>query len=85
MYILSEITGKEYKSVDECLADEKEFLRKQEEEEKAKKAHDEEVAKAYDEAVAACERYFELLGMEVNIHKDNSANDIFSNLFAIML
>lgn len=34
MKITSEITGKEYKTVDECVADEKDFLAKKEAEEK---------------------------------------------------
>ena len=66
MIIFSEITGKEYDTTSECLLDEQKFKLKQEEEEKAKKAHKEEVDKAYEEAVAACERYFNLVGIDIN-------------------
>lgn len=63
MIISSELTGKVYETVDECLAAEAKYKKKKEEEEKAKKAHDEAVNKAYEEAVAACERFFEISGI----------------------
>ena len=50
MIIISELTGKEYKTVDECIKAEKDFLKKKEEEERAKKAHEEELDKAYYDA-----------------------------------
>lgn len=67
MIILSEITGKEYDSVSECLYDEQKFKTEQEEAKKAEEAHKKEVDKAYEAAVDACEKYFELIG--VDIHK----------------
>lgn len=73
MIIISEITGKEYNTVDECIAAEKEFLEKQEAAEKIKKAREEELSKAYDEAIAACDRYFELAGMDVEIDEDDNS------------
>jgi len=71
MIISSELTGKEYKTVEECLKAEKEFLKKKEEEKKAKKEHEEALDKAYKEAVAACDRYFELAGVEVDYDEDD--------------
>lgn len=65
MIIISELTGKEYKTVDECIKAEKEFLKKREEEEKAKKAHEEELDKAYHDAIAACDKYLKLRGIEI--------------------
>ena len=71
MIISSELTGKTYKTVEECIAAEKEFFRKKEEEEKAKMAHQKELDEAYEEAIAACERYFKLAGVDVDINEEN--------------
>lgn len=68
MIISSEITGKTYKTVYECLADEKEFIRKEEEAKAAKEAHEKELNDAYEEAIAACERYLKLTGVDVDIN-----------------
>ena len=65
MIIISELTGKEYSTVDECLKAEEEFSKKKAEEEKAKIAHEEALNEAYEEAVTACERYLKLAGNEV--------------------
>lgn len=67
MIISSELTGKKYKTVEECLEAEKEFLRRKEEEKKAKEAHQAAIDKAYDEAVAACDKYFELVGIDLDM------------------
>lgn len=69
MIISSEITGKTYKTVDDCLLDEKKFLKKKEEEEKAKKEKQEAIDKAFDEVVAACDKYFELIGLDIDFDK----------------
>lgn len=83
MIISSELTGKQYKSVEECLEDEKNFLRKKEEEKKAKEEHEKALNKAYEEAVAACERYFKLAGIEVDMDEDGwsikTTSDISDN------
>lgn len=76
MIISSELTGKTYKTVEECIAAEKEFFRKKEEEEKAKMAHQKELDEAYEEAISACERYFKLAGVNVDIDEKNSAVEI---------
>lgn len=68
MKIISEITGKTYKTVAECEAAEKEAQleaqRKKEEQEaqaKNRKARAEEVGKAYEAMLAAKKKYNELL------------------------
>ena len=71
MIISSELTGKEYKTVDECLEAEKIFLKKKEEEKKAKEAYEAELEEAYNEAIAACDRYLRLRGIEIE-EDDNS-------------
>lgn len=71
MIISSELTGKYYTSVAECLKDEELFLKKQEEEKKAKEEHEKALDKAYEEAVAACDKYFKLAGIEVEIDDDS--------------
>lgn len=73
MIIISEITGKEYNTIEECVAAEKEFLEKQEAAEKIRQAREEELNKAYEEAIAACDRYFELAGMDVEIDEDDNS------------
>jgi len=91
MIISSELTGKQYNSVKECLEDEKNFLRKKEEEEKAKKEHEKALNKAYEEAVAACERYFELAGIKIDIDEDgytittkSDNNSVFDFIYDLM-
>lgn len=73
MIISSELTGKTYKTVEDCIAAEKEFFRKKEEEEKAKEAYLEELDKAYTEAIEACERYFEIANINVDIDKERNS------------
>lgn len=62
MIIASEITGKTYDTVDECLVAEKEFLKKKLAEEKAELERQEALEEAYEEAIEACGRYLELAG-----------------------
>ena len=92
MIILSELTGKEYKTVDECIKAEKDFLKKKEEEEKAKKAHEEELDKAYHDAIAACDKYLKLRGIEIEedensfiaTFKGEESNELFEKFFDMM-
>ena len=56
MIIISELTGNEYDTVEECLKAEEEFSKRKAEAEKVRKAHEEALSEAYEEAVAACER-----------------------------
>ena len=92
MIIISELTGKEYKTVDECIKAEKDFLKKKEEEEKAKKAHEEELDKAYHDAVAACDRYLKLRGIEIEEDEDSfiatfrnkESEELFGKIFELM-
>lgn len=93
MIISSELTGKEYKTVDECLKAEEEFLKKQEEEKKAKEAYEKELDAAYEEAIAACDRYLKLRGIEIvededgfiaTIRNDKDADRLFDKFFELM-
>ena len=92
MIIISELTGKEYKTVDECLKAEKDFLKKKEEEEKAKKAHEEELDKAYHDAIAACDRYLKLRGIEIEedensfiaTFRSKESEELFGKIFELM-
>lgn len=92
MIIVSELTGKEYKTVDECLKAEKDFRKKKEEEEKAKKAHEEELDKAYHDAIAACDRYLKLRGIEIEedensfiaTFRSKESEELFGKIFELM-
>lgn len=76
MIISSEITGKTYESVEECLADEKDFKAKEEAKKQAEKEHQEALDKAYEEAIAACDRYLELAGIKVEEKEISKTSDI---------
>ena len=92
MIIISELTGKEYKTMEECLKAEKDFLKKKEEEEKAKKAHEEELDKAYEEAIAACDKYLRLRGIEIEedensfiaTFRNKESEELFGKIFELM-
>lgn len=92
MIIISELTGKEYKTMDECLKAEKDFLKKKEEEEKAKKAYEEELDKAYHDAIAACDKYLKLRGIEIKEDEDSfiatfrgkDGDELFERFFELM-
>lgn len=81
MIIFSELTNKQYDSVKDCLAAEKEFKAKED----TKRA---ELDKAYEEAIAACDRYLELAGikvdMDIDIDEDENGEDPFDILDMIM-
>ena len=89
MIISSEITGKTYNTVEECLAAEKSFVEKKEELNTKKN-------EAYKKAIAACDEYLELCGMEIEstpsggyvlkYHGDGSIADmIFEDILNTML
>lgn len=92
MIIISELTGKEYKTTEECLKAEKDFLKKKEEEEKAKKAKEEELDKAYNDAIAACDKYLKLRGIEIEedensfiaTFKGKDSDELFEKFFELM-
>ena len=65
MIISSEITGKEYNSVELCLADEKKFLEEKAKKEKAAKEHEQALDAAYKKAIDACDEYLRLCGIDV--------------------
>ena len=72
MVIYSEITGKSYNTVKECLDAENDY--------KSKKA---ERAKAYEELVEACNNYSKLTGKTYKICLDETASGLnnFMDLF----
>ena len=63
MIISSELTGKTYKTVEECLKAEEDFHKKKAAEQKAKEEHDKKLDEAYEEAMAACNKYLKLAGI----------------------
>lgn len=79
MVIYSEITGKKYKSVDECLREEELFLKKkQEAEERRRKEREQieaEVRNSYENLVTAWRLYLKLLnkaGIEIEDMEDKA-------------
>jgi len=89
MRIISDITGKEYKTVDECLKAEEQYKLQKEAEEKAKKEHEKALDEAYKKAIAACDEYLKLVGIDmetngngykVRIHGDDKADKIFEDI-----
>lgn len=95
MIISSEITGKTYKTVDECLAAEKVFIEKKEAEEKAAKELEAKKDAAYKKAIAACDEYLKLCGIEIQFgdhgyrlkyHSDGTlADSIFEDILNMMI
>ena len=89
MRIISDITGKEYKTVDECLKAEEQYKLQKEAEEKAKKEHEKALDEAYKKAVAACDEYLKLAGIDyentghgykIHYHGGNEADKIFEDI-----
>lgn len=63
MIITSELTGKRYETVDECVADEKRFKEAQAAKELAEKARQAKIDAAYKKAINAFKEYQEALGV----------------------
>lgn len=80
MIIFSELTEKQYDSVEECEEAEREFKEAKEREQAEKEAHDAEVEQAYDDAIKACNKYLELSGVKVVDKTDNSEEDEYEEL-----
>ena len=77
MYVVSELTGQRYKTVEECLKAEEAFKielekkKKAEEERRVAEAkRQKEIDDAYEKALKACDEYLKLVGIEIK-HKDN--------------
>ena len=94
MRIISDITGKEYKTVDECLKAEKQYKLQKEAEEKARKEHEKALDEAYNKAIAACDEYLKLVGIDiesngkgyrVTIHSDDEADKIFEDILNALI
>ena len=93
MIISSEITGKNYKTVDECLAAEKKFLEEKARKEKAAKELEAKKDEAYKKAIAACDEYLKLCGVELEFndhgyklhyHSDGKADEIWEDILSVM-
>lgn len=89
MIIISEITGGQYKTVEECLEAEREFAFKKEAEEKARKEKAEaelkrkkEIDEAYEKAMKACEDYLKLVGVKVNFKNKDGSRKLFATIEA---
>jgi len=89
MRIISDITGKEYKTVDECLKAEEQYKLQKEAEEKARVDHKKALDEAYQKAIDACDEYLKLAGIDmetngngykVRIHSDDKADKIFEDI-----
>lgn len=89
MRIISDITGKEYKTVDECLKAEEQYKLQKEAEEKAKKEHEKALDEAYKKAIAACDEYLKLSGIDyentghgykIHYHGGSEADKIFEDI-----
>ena len=70
MIIYSEITKKDYETVEECLAAEREYKRMKVEEERKAAEKQAELDNAYEEAIAACEKYLELAGIKIDLEEE---------------
>lgn len=86
MIISSELTGKTYETVEDCLKAEEEFHRQKAEEQKAKEEHDKMLDEAYEEAMAACDKYLKLAGVRISGSSGtpqviNSVDDLLEELF----
>lgn len=64
MIISSELTGKTYKTVEECLEAEASFVEKQKKKQEAEELRKRELDKAYEQAIAACDKYLKLAGVD---------------------
>lgn len=67
MIISSELTGKTYETVEDCLAAEKAFKEEEKRKAEAEAKKDKELEEALDEVITACERYLELVGANYKI------------------
>lgn len=83
MIISSEITGKIYDTVEDCIAAEREFKAKEREKKEAEKKHKEKLDKAYEEAIAACDKYLELAGIKVEEKEINSVDKLIEEFFKL--
>lgn len=67
MIISSELTGKTYKTVEECLEAEKTFREEERRKREARRAKAKELDEAYKEAIAACKKYLNLTGTDFEL------------------
>ena len=67
MVIYSELTNKEYKTVEDCLKAEKKFKKEQKKKEEAAAELQRKKDEAYEKAIAACEEYLKLCGAELEV------------------
>lgn len=67
MIIYSELTGKVYESVNECLDEEIKYTKEKQKAEEEEKEHQRLLDEAYTEAIKACEKYLDLAGIKFEI------------------
>lgn len=93
MIISSEITGKTYKTVEECLAAEKKFMAEKAAKEKAEKDLEAKKEVAYQKAIDACDEYLKLCGIEaeftdhgykIHYHGDGKSDEIWEDILNMM-
>ena len=75
MIISSELTGKQYKTVEDCLKAERDYTKVQAKDGKEKAEREAEKEKAYDEAVEACKKYCELAGIDLTIEESTDEDE----------
>ena len=89
MIISSELTGKTYKTVDECLKAEEQYKLQKEAEAKAKADHEKAMDEAYKKAIDACDEYLKLAGIDyegtdhgykITINSESKADKIFEDI-----
>ena len=89
MIISSELTGKTYKTVEECLKAEKEYKLLKEEEEKKKADIEKRKDFLYNRIIADCDEFMELCGLKLetnghgyrlSVHNGDKADEIFTDI-----
>ena len=94
MRIISDITGKEYKTVDECLKAEEQYRLQKEAEKKAKEETEKRKDFLYNRIMSDSEEYLKLCGLsietsnhgyKVTMHSDDKADKIFEDILNALI
>ena len=75
MIIYSEILGREFDSVNECLDAELAFKRKEKEKKEAEEKRQKALDEAYQKAIDACEEYLKLAGVDIKVKECECEQD----------
>lgn len=93
MRIISDITEKEYKTVEECLKAEKEYKEAKAKAEKDKAELQAKKDAAYQKAIDACDEYLKLCGIEaeftnhgykIHYNGDGKSDEIWEDILNMM-